>query len=76
VTKYGLLQYLVSMVTINIPVLALEKDPEKSIAAITQAAEKAVKERWSLRNSAGLYGMSSLVDGVKSQLEARASKSQ
>lgn len=74
VTKYGLLQHLASMITINIPVLALEKDPEKSIAAITQAAEKAVKEDGAYAIVLGCTGMSSLIEGVKSQLEAKGIK--
>ena len=74
VTKYGLLQYLASMITINIPVLALEKDPEKTIATITQAAEKAVKEDRAYAIVLGCTGMSSLIEGVKSQLEAKGIK--
>ena len=73
-TKYGLLQYLASMITINIPVLALEKEPEKTIAAITQAAEKAVKEDGAYAIVLGCTGMSSLIEGVKSQLEAKGIK--
>ncbi|MFQ6081094.1 MAG: aspartate/glutamate racemase family protein, partial [Candidatus Bathyarchaeia archaeon] len=72
--KYGLLQCLASMITINIPVLALEEDPEKSVAAITQAAEKAVKEDGAYAIVLGCTGMSSLIEGVKSQLEAKGIK--
>jgi allantoin racemase len=72
--KYGLLQYLASMITINIPVLALEEEPEKTIAAITQAAEKAVKEDGAYAIVLGCTGMSSLIEGVKSQLEAKGIK--
>jgi len=74
VTKYGLLQSLASMITINIPVLALEKDPEKTVAAITQAAEKAVKEDGAYAIVLGCTGMSSLIEGVKSQLETKGIK--
>jgi len=72
--KYGLLQPLASVITINIPVLALEKDPEKTVATIAQAAEKAVKEDGAYAIVLGCTGMSSLIEGVKSQLEAKGIK--
>jgi len=73
-TKYGFLQHLASMITVNIPVLALEEDPEKTVATIAQAAEKAVKEDRAYAIVLGCTGMSSLIKGVKSQLEAKGIK--
>lgn len=74
VMKYGLLQYLASVISINIPVLALQEEPEKGIISITQAAEKAVKEDGAYAIVLGCTGMSSLIEGVKSQLEAKGIK--
>lgn len=69
IVKYGLLQHLASIVTINIPVLELETEPEKVVEAITQAAEKAVREDGASAIVLGCTGMSSLVEAVKSNLE-------
>jgi len=69
IIKYGLLQHLASIATINIPVLELEAEPEKVIATIAQAAEKAVRENGASAIVFGCTGMSSLVEGVKSKLE-------
>ncbi|MCD6263200.1 aspartate/glutamate racemase family protein [Candidatus Bathyarchaeota archaeon] len=71
IVRHGLLQHLASVVTVNIPVLDLEKDPEKSISKITQAAEKAVREDGASAVVLGCTGMSSLVEGVRSGLRAR-----
>lgn len=71
VARHGLLQHLASVVTVNIPVLDLERDPERSISTITQAAEKAVKEDGASAIVLGCTGMSSLVEGIRSRLGAR-----
>ena len=69
VIKYGLLQHLASVVTIHVPVLELESDPEKVIASMVKAAEKAVREDGASAIVFGCTGMSSLVEEVKSRLE-------
>jgi len=69
VIKYGLLQHLASVVTIHVPVLELESDPEKVIASMVKAAEKAVREDGASAIVFGCTGMSSLVEEVKSRLK-------
>lgn len=71
VVKYGLFQQVASTITINIPVLELEKDPERSITTIAQAIEKAVREDGASAVVLGCTGMSSLVRGVRCQLKAK-----
>lgn len=71
IVKYGLFQHLASIVTISIPVLELEKDPERSIITIAQAAEKTVREDGASAVVLGCTGMSSLLEGVMSQLKAK-----
>lgn len=71
IVKYGLLQHLASIITVNIPVLELEKEPEKTIVTIAQAAEKASRKDGASAVVLGCTGMSSLVEGVKSQLKAK-----
>lgn len=73
-TKYGLIQNLASIRTIDMPALTLMEDPAKSIGAITQATEKAVKEDGAYAIVLGCTGMLSLVEGVKNQLEAKGLK--
>jgi allantoin racemase len=70
-TQYGFLQHLASIVNVSIPVLELTRDPEKSIAKITEAAEKAVREDGASAIVFGCTGMASLVEEVKSQLKAK-----
>jgi len=72
--KHGLLQHLASIITVNIPVLELEEDPEKSISTIARAAERAVREDGASAVVLGCTGMSSLVEGVRSKLEAKGIK--
>lgn len=69
VIKYGLLQHLASVVTIHVPVLELESNPEKVIASMVKAADKAVREDGASAIVFGCTGMSSLVEEVKSRLE-------
>ncbi len=69
--KNGTIQNLASLITINIPVLALEQEPEKSIMAIAKASEKAVRQDGAGAIVLGCTGMSSLTDGVKEQLKAK-----
>jgi len=71
IVKYGLLQHLASIVTVDIPVLELEKDPEKSVEKIAQAAEKATREDGASAIVLGCTGMSSLVESVKAKLKAK-----
>lgn len=74
IIKYCLLQQLASIITVNIPVLELEKDPEKSIATITRAAEKTAREDGASAVVLGCTGMSSLAGSVKSQLKVKGIK--
>lgn len=71
VVRNGTIQNLASIVTVNIPVLALEKDPQKSVMVIAQASEKAVKQHGAYAIVLGCTGMSSLVKGVREQLKAK-----
>jgi len=69
--RNGTIQNLASLLTINIPVLALEEEPEKSMMTIAQASEKAVKQDGASAIVFGCTGMSSLTEGVKNQLKAK-----
>ncbi len=65
VMKYGLIQNLASIRTINIPVLTLEKNPEITTKKVVEAAEKAVFEDGAYSVILGCTGMSPLVDAVR-----------
>jgi allantoin racemase len=69
--KNGTIHHLASLLTINIPVLALEKEPEKSVKAITQASEKAVNQDGAGAIVLGCTGMSSLAADVRNQLKSK-----
>ena len=71
IVKNGTIQHLASLVTINIPVLALESEPEKSIALAVEGAEKAVKQDGAYALVLGCTGMSSLWQGIKDGLKAK-----
>jgi len=66
--KYGYLDFLASVVTINIPVLELEKDPDKSAETIANGIETAVKRDRAHAVVFGCTGMSSLLDLVKQKV--------
>jgi len=67
-TKNGLLQSLASIVTINIPVLSLEKEVDKTVESIIKGIEKAVKEDKAQAIVLGCTGMSFLLESVKEKL--------
>ena len=54
VVKYGLLQHLASVITINIPVLALEAHAKRTVTALVDAVGEAVNEDGT-SHSAGLH---------------------
>jgi allantoin racemase len=65
VIKYGLAQSLVSIRTIQIPVLELEKDSDITIAKIVEEAKKAIFEDGAGVIVLGCTGMFSIVNTVK-----------
>jgi len=71
VTKYGLIQNLASIRTINVPVLELEKNPELTIQKMIEAAEKAVVEDRAYAIVLGCTGMSPLVDAMEKALKEK-----
>jgi allantoin racemase len=71
VIRNGTIQSLASIVTIDIPVLALEKEPEKTIAKMVQASEKAIKQDGAQSIVFGCTGMSSLVKSIEDRLKAK-----
>jgi allantoin racemase len=70
-TKNGTINHLASLVTINIPVLDLEKKHKESVKKIVEASEKAVKEDGAYAIVFGCTGMSSLLEEVKENLTAK-----
>jgi allantoin racemase len=65
--KYRLIQHLVSIETIHVPVLELEKDPEKVVKTALEAAERAfAKGAGTL--VLGCTGMSFLADSLQKRL--------
>lgn len=67
--KYGLLQHLASIRTINIPVLELEKNPEKTLQAMVNAALKAYEEDGAGAVVLGCTGMSALAEAMQARLK-------
>jgi len=65
ITKYGLIQNLASIRTIQVPVLELEKDPDFTLKKIVEAAQKAVLEDSAYAIVLGCTGMSSLVKAIE-----------
>lgn len=65
--KYGLIQHLVSIETIHVPVLELEKDPEKVVKTALEAAERAFAKGASAL-VLGCTGMSFLADSLQKRL--------
>lgn len=65
IIKYGLIQNLASIRTIQIPVLELGKDPDFSLKQIVEAAQKAVLEDSAYAIVLGCTGMSSLLKAVE-----------
>lgn len=71
VVRNGTIQNLASLVTVNVPVLALEKEPQKTAMVMAEASEKAVNQDGAYVIVFGCTGMSSLVKGVKEQLKVK-----
>lgn len=69
--KYGLLQHLASIETINVPVLELEKEPEKTLEKIVNACEKAFKEHSAYAIVLGCTGMSTLAEEAEKILRKK-----
>jgi allantoin racemase len=69
--KNGTIHNLASLITINIPVLDLEKWREKSVEAAVRASEKTVKEDGAYAIVFGCTGMSSLLEDVRRSLKAK-----
>ena len=66
--KYGLLQHLASIETIHVPVLELEKEPEKTVEKIVNASKKAYKEHSAYAIVLGCTGMSALAEAAQKKL--------
>ena len=69
--KYGLTQQLASVVTVDIPVLALESQRRRTVYAMVRAAEKAVRQDGAQAIVLGCTGMSSLVAAMETRLVAK-----
>ncbi|MGC8981988.1 MAG: aspartate/glutamate racemase family protein [Minisyncoccia bacterium] len=67
--KNGLSDNLASIITINIPVLSLEKNMDRTIENIVKSIEKAVYEDKAQSIIFGCTGMSSLLEKVKEKLK-------
>jgi allantoin racemase len=68
VTKYGVTQHLASIITIDIPVLALEAQQKRAVNALAAATRKAVREDGAQAIVLGCTGMSSLATALKKKL--------
>jgi allantoin racemase len=71
VVKYGLSQHLASVITINIPVLALEAQARRTVTALVHAVRKAVNEDGAQAIVLGCTGMSSLVNALQKHVAAK-----
>ena len=71
VVKYGLSQHVASVITIDIPVLALETQQKRTVTVLAKATERAVREDGAQAVVLGCTGMSSLVTALKKQLARR-----
>lgn len=69
--KYGLTQQVASIITVDVPVLALESKRGRTVNIMTKAAEKAVRQDGAQAIVLGCTGMSSLVTAMKSRLAAK-----
>jgi len=65
IAKYGLIQNLASIRTIQVPVLELGKNPDSTLKKIVEAAQKAVLEDSAYAIVLGCTGMSSLTEAVE-----------
>jgi allantoin racemase len=65
IVKYGLSQHLASIITVNIPVLALEAHAKRTVTVLVNAVRKAAHEDGAQAVVLGCTGMSSLVMAVE-----------
>ena len=71
IRKYGLEVNLISMRTINIPVLELERDIERTLLVASEAAEKAVVEDGAGAIVLGCTGMAGLAESIYGSLKEK-----
>lgn len=71
VVKYGLLQHLASVITLNIPVLALEAHAKRTVTALVDAVKEAVNEDGAQAIVLGCTGMSSLVNALQKHVAGK-----
>ena len=71
VVKYGLSQHVVSVITIDIPVLALEAQKKRTVSALVEATERAVREDGAQAVVLGCTGTSSLSAPLKKKLASK-----
>jgi len=69
--KYGLSQQLASVVTIDVPVLALESQRGRTVRILASAIQKAVREDGAQAVVLGCTGMSSLMAATKKRLATK-----
>ncbi|MEM1613129.1 MAG: aspartate/glutamate racemase family protein [Desulfurococcaceae archaeon] len=70
IAKYGLLHHLASIETIHVPVLELEKDPEKVAEKITEASKRAYHTHYAKAVVLGCTGMSFIAERAQERLLA------
>lgn len=68
VVKYGLSQHLASVITVNIPVLALEAHAKRTVTTLVSAVKEAANEDGAQAVVLGCTGMSSLVTALQQRL--------
>lgn len=69
--KYGFTQQLASIISVDVPVLALEAKRRRTVNVMARAAEKAVRHDGAQVIVLGCTGMSSLVTATKRRLAAK-----
>ena len=69
IVKYGLSQHLVSVITINIPVLSLEAHAKRTVRTLVNAVKKAANEDGAQAVVLGCTGMSSLITVLQKRVE-------
>lgn len=68
VVKYGVTQHVASIITIDVPVLALESQRKRTVTTLARSAERTVREDGAQAILLGCTGMSSLMPALKKQL--------
>lgn len=69
VTKYGVTQHVASIITIDIPVLALETRQRRTVGVLASAIKTAVRRDGAQAIVLGCTGMSSLIPALKNKLK-------